>query len=385
MIFLPCQQQYQRILSILIKTNRRSSTNYTSNNNINKIHKRKCSTTTNNNNNNNNTSSTNSKNEKSNTFYRLARIGRYLGLGYVLYQSGYYHGLKWYAKDPYEADKILTKNFIKSNSIDKRSDSIVNEDHIDYIRVNLIAKNICQTAIRFSQNKIDNLLEERKTIKDKLQLDSNKEEIKMWQDNLRKLNGNWQIVLIKSKIPNAFVSELVPHKIFINSAIIYDLKATDDEIALLLGHELSHLLLEHGENKRQLDEILVVIAVAMMTFVDPTGWFALFFDSFISTGIGLIKAGFSRHEEIEADHLGIQLTSMSCYNPVKGAILMKKFSELDQHSSNNTSLSVTSWNSTHPSPMSRYEDLTVLGKKYQQEYQNYCSSLLSSWGSLFKK
>ncbi len=376
---------------------RRIATVAVRNNNMTAVSKRKyscsCSrrvvnnTNTNKNNTNNNTNNTEELNNWKILFYRFARIGRFLAIGMVLYQSGYYHGLKWYAKDPYLAENQLTNNFIKANSTDKKSDSVINEDHIDYTRLNIIAKNIHSSAINLTRHKINELKKKRILIADNKtdELKDNRKELKLWEDNLRKLSGNWRIVLIKSKIPNAFVSELVPRKIFINTAVIHEMDASDDEVALLLGHELSHLLLDHGENKHNVEEVLAVLAIVLMSFIDPTGWFALLYDSFIFTAISAIKAGFSRHEETEADHLGIQLASMSCYNPVNGALLMKKFSEFEKGKNNNYTLLLTSWNSTHPSSLSRYEDLKILGEKYELENKNYCASLKSMWGTLFKK
>lgn len=316
-------------------------------------------------------------------FYRFARIGRFLAAGTILYQGGYYHGLKWYAKDPYLAECHLTDNFIKANSTDKKSDSVVNEDHIDYTRLNIIAKKIHSSAINLTHHKIDELKKKKQLMTDKSELRDNTIETKLWEDNLRKLSGNWRIVLIKSKVPNAFVSELVPRKIFINTAVIHEMNASDDEVALLLGHELSHLLLDHGENKHNLEEVLAVAAIVLMSFIDPTGWFALVFDSFLFTFITAVKAGFSRHEETEADHLGVLLASMSCYNPVNGALLMKKFSEFEKDKISYSFL--TSWSSTHPSSISRYEDLRTLGARYESENRSHCASLKSVWGSLFKR
>ena len=46
-------------------------------------------------------------------------------------------------------------------------------------------------------------------------------------------------MLIPSEMPNAFVSEILPHRIFITTSLFEKFIESQDELALVLGHEIS--------------------------------------------------------------------------------------------------------------------------------------------------
>lgn len=66
--------------------------------------------------------------------------------------------------------------------------------------------------------------------------------------------------LIDTPIPNVFVSELKTHSIFID---------TDDQLALLLGHEISHLILGHSTTTNKIESTLWIFEVLLLS-IDPT-------------------------------------------------------------------------------------------------------------------
>ena len=53
------------------------------------------------------------------------------------------------------------------------------------------------------------------------------------------MQGPWRFVLIPTPVPNAFVSEILPHRIFITTALFDKFIESQDELALVLGHEVS--------------------------------------------------------------------------------------------------------------------------------------------------
>ena len=73
-------------------------------------------------------------------------------------------------------------------------------------------------------------------------------QIEYWRNCKKKLKGSWHIIVSDNKTPNAFVTEVCPRRIFVNSGI-FDLIATDDELAMVLSHEVSHLLCGHTQSK----------------------------------------------------------------------------------------------------------------------------------------
>ena len=61
------------------------------------------------------------------------------------------------------------------------------------------------------------------------------------------LNGieNWQYILVGTPTPNAFVSQLLPQRFFVTTGLFEQFVSNDDELAMILGHEISHLILGH--------------------------------------------------------------------------------------------------------------------------------------------
>jgi hypothetical protein len=81
--------------------------------------------------------------------------------------------------------------------------------------------------------------------------------------------GPWKFLLVESSIPNAFVSEMIPHHIFVTTSMIEHFITNDDEMALIMGHELSHLILGHVSRANQLEAFLRAFEVLLLT-IDPT-------------------------------------------------------------------------------------------------------------------
>ena len=82
-------------------------------------------------------------------------------------------------------------------------------------------------------------------------------------------------------------------------------KPTDDELGLILGHELSHLILKHSHDHNQLSAFLASFQLILLVFVDPTGMLSLITDFCASSVMKYIDNAYSRHDEEEADDLGI--------------------------------------------------------------------------------
>ena len=71
----------------------------------------------------------------------------------------------------------------------------------------------------------------------------------------------WKFVLIDVPMVNAFVSETTPYTIYITTALLEHVVSNDDELALVLGHELSHLLMAHNSKAMVLERNLKTIEV----------------------------------------------------------------------------------------------------------------------------
>ena len=106
-----------------------------------------------------------------------------------------------------------------------------------------------------------------------------------------------------------------PRRIFVNIGLLDVVKPTDDELGLILGHELSHLILKHSHSHNQLSAFLASFQLILLVFVDPTGMLSLFADILASGVMKYIDNAYSRHDEEEADDLGTNSSQTLLSNP----------------------------------------------------------------------
>ena len=129
----------------------------------------------------------------------------------------------------------------------------------------------------------------------------------------------WEVNVINSNELNAFC--MPGGKIMVYSGLINQLHLTDDEIAIVLGHEISHALREHSREQ-------VSQAMAAQTVIGVgAALFGLGDNSANIAGTAyqaLIATRFSRTDETEADRMGLELTARAGYDPRAGISLWQK-------------------------------------------------------------
>jgi predicted Zn-dependent protease len=159
----------------------------------------------------------------------------------------------------------------------------------------------------------------------------------------------WEVNLINSNELNAFC--MPGGKIMVYSGLISQLKLSDDEIAIVLGHEISHALREHSREQ-------VSQALAAQTAIGLGA--ALLGLGEGSTGMAnagyeaLIATRFSRTDESEADRIGLELTARAGYDPRAGVSLWQKMMAASQGGRPPEFLS------SHPAETSRVEQIQSL-------------------------
>jgi predicted Zn-dependent protease len=162
--------------------------------------------------------------------------------------------------------------------------------------------------------------------------------------NERAKTWKWEINVINSPgTVNAFC--MPGGKIVFFTGILDKLKLTDDEVALIMGHEIAHALREHARERAAKNAITNVgaIAVSILTGSQAVGQLA-------SVGGDLLGRRFSRSDETEADLVGMELGARAGYDPRAGISLWTKMAEYAKGAP-------PQWLSTHPSSSTRIKTI----------------------------
>ena len=69
--------------------------------------------------------------------------------------------------------------------------------------------------------------------------------------------------------PNAFVSEMLPHKVFVTTGLFDKFVNNDDELAMILGHEVSHLIKGHFTTSSNIETWIRGVEIFAL-MLDPT-------------------------------------------------------------------------------------------------------------------
>ena len=162
--------------------------------------------------------------------------------------------------------------------------------------------------------------------------------------NPRAASWNWEVNLIGSNQVNAFC--MPGGKIVFYIGILDQLKLTDDEVAMVMGHEMAHALREHAR-ERMAKSALTSVGANVLVNVLGMGQVGQ-----VLTGYGaqLLSLKFSRSDESEADLVGMELAARAGYDPRAAITLWKKMSAASKSSP-------PQWISTHPSGTTRIAEL----------------------------
>ena len=131
------------------------------------------------------------------------------------------------------------------------------------------------------------------------------------------------------------------------------LKAAENEAQLagVLAHELSHVVLRHGTHQASRAVALQAPAMVLGGLAGRSGLSALLAQLGIGLGANSVLIGFSRSMESEADLLGAYTMAKAGYNPLE---LARFFEKLEAERGNPNWL-VSRFLSDHPSPGNRIQ------------------------------
>ena len=166
--------------------------------------------------------------------------------------------------------------------------------------------------------------------------------------NARSKNWKWEVNLLASKQINAYC--MPGGKIAFYSGILETLKLTDDEVAIVMGHEIAHALREHGaerEGKARIANFGVQLAEI---FAGLKGYDTRVAGAAAGTLAKVGMLAFSRQDETEADIVGLDIAARAGYDPRAGIVLWQKMGMVNKSAP-------PQWLSTHPAGNNRIAEI----------------------------
>lgn len=192
----------------------------------------------------------------------------------------------------------------------QKKDALAPDDHPQVIRLRAIAAKIVPFSYRF---------------------------------NPRARRWRWEINLIGSKQINAFC--MPGGKIAFYSGILDTLKLTDDEVAMVMGHEIAHALREHARERMAKSQLTQLGATVLGELIGGGRYSGAF-----RMGGDLLSLKFSRDDETEADVVGLDIAARAGFDPRAGVSLWQKMTAANRGAP-------PAWLSTHPAGNDRIREI----------------------------
>lgn len=177
-----------------------------------------------------------------------------------------------------------------------------------------------------------------------------------WNDRARQ--WRWEVNLIASQQINAFC--MPGGKIAFYTGILDKLNLTEDEAAMVMGHEMAHALREHAREriaKTQATGIGLSLGAQLLGLGDLGNMAA-------NLGTQLLTLQFSRSDESEADLVGLELAARGGYDPSAAVTLWRKMGNATGGKQGGLAFL-----STHPSGPARIRELEQNVPKVQGLYE----------------
>lgn len=172
-------------------------------------------------------------------------------------------------------------------------------------------------------------------------------------------NFAWEFNLVKDDQVNAFC--MPGGKIVVYEGLL-KICASDDELAVVVGHEVAHAVAKHS-NERISQQLLAEYGAQIVGQALSKKSESIQQIGNTVYGLGAqygVTLPFSRKHESEADYMGLIFMTMAGYNPNTAINFWQKMSA-------SNGASIPEFMSTHPSDATRINDI----KKYLPELEKY--------------
>ncbi len=210
-----------------------------------------------------------------------------------------------------QVEKAAAQQFVQMQSQARQQRALAPDDHPQLVRLRYIARRIIPYTTAW---------------------------------NKRAAQWKWEVILLGGAQINAFC--LPGGKIAFFWGILSKLQLNDDEVAMIMGHEMAHALREHARErmgKTFATRGALELGSALLG-LGNTGR--------LVAGMGeqLLTLTFSRDDESEADLVGMELAARAGYNPAAGVTLWQKMGAVSKGAP-------PEFLSTHPSGPTRIKDI----------------------------
>lgn len=224
---------------------------------------------------------------------------------------------------PEQIEQAAAQQFVQMQSQARAKGALAPDDHPQLVRLRYIAKRIIPYTTQW---------------------------------NRRAAQWRWEVALIGSPQINAFC--MPGGKIAFFWGILARLQLNDDEVAMIMGHEMAHALREHARErigKSVATRGALELGSALLG-LGNTGRFV--------AGLGeqLLTLTFSRSDESEADLVGMELAARAGYDPAAGITLWQKMGAVSQ-------VAPPEFLSTHPKGDTRIKDIEANLPKVMPLYE----------------
>ncbi len=163
-------------------------------------------------------------------------------------------------------------------------------------------------------------------------------------------DGKWEIVVFDDETPNAFA--LPGGKIGVHTGML-EVATTAGQLAAVLGHEVGHVLLRHGNER--LSQSVAAQSILEASSTAASIKLPEYRDAIVGgLGVGAqygVLLPFSRKHESEADTVGQRFMAEAGFNPAEAVKLWQKMLEASEGKA------PPQWMSTHPANSTRIESL----------------------------
>lgn len=175
-----------------------------------------------------------------------------------------------------------------------------------------------------------------------------------WND--RSKSWRWEVNLINSPQINAFC--MPGGKIAFYTGILDKLKLSDDESAMIMGHEMAHALREHARERLAKTQA-TGMGLGLLSQLFGLGDLG---NVAANLGTQLLSLRFSRDDETEADLVGLELAARSAFQPAASVSLWQKMAQASGSGG-------PAFLSTHPSGPERIQQLQANVPKVQRLFE----------------